>query len=58
MWSLFSASNALLVSLENRLIAETSIVIHLPEPPKNILEIVAVATIVAVAWWRRPVRST
>ena len=32
---------------------EFTTVVHLPEPPKNFLEIVAVSTIFFVAWWGR-----
>ena len=55
MWSLLPASYALFLSVETPLIAESSkALIHLPEPPKNILEIVAVGTVIAIALWRRP----
>jgi len=55
MWSFLTASYALVLSLETRMIAETpTMTIHLPEPPKNFIEIAAVATVIVIAMWRRP----
>ena len=37
---------------------EFATIVHLPEPPKNILEVAAVSTVVLIAWWRHHAKVT